>query len=427
MLFKQTPNKSALSLRKLFIVSLLAVLISSSSFYLGVFLVDNPQFITGLKTPSKFLEQAQAQTILNRGSAPKANFNNKLFWQVYNTLQRKYVDQGVLTDEALFYGALRGMAEASGDPYTIFMTPEENKEFHSDVAGKFEGIGAEIGLKDDVVTIISPLDGMPAQKAGLMAGDMIMEIDGVSTLNMSVNDAVKKIRGDKGTEVTLTILRSSTKKTFKVTIKRGVIVIKSVKYELKDKMAIIKVNNFNETTEKEFNDAVTKMQADKAQGVILDLRNNPGGLLNTSIAMAGRWVGNDVVLIERFSQSRESSHKSLGAGTLQNFKTVVLINEGSASASEIVAGALQDYGYAVLVGKKSYGKGSVQSLEDFSDGSSVKITTSKWLTPKGRAIDKIGIEPDVVVELKEEDVKANRDPQLLKALEVLKNYDKYLK
>jgi len=421
----KTQSEERLRIKKLIIGGVVTIIVSLGSFYAGIFVAaKNNLFDDG--SAMAYLPSVTKQEQINL-KAPTKEFDQDLFWQVWGLLQKQYVDHDELDQKKMFYGAVRGLVASTGDPYTVFFDPEENKEFKTDVSGQFEGIGAEIGLKDDLITVVSPLDGSPAEKAGLLAGDKIIEVNGTSTIGLTVNEAVKKIRGPKKTQVVLTVLRDKVKNPFKVTIERNVIVIKSVKKTIKDGVTIIKVNSFNENTDTEFNQAVAEVVAAKTTGIILDLRNNPGGYLNVAISMTGKWIGNQTAVIEKFSQGRELIHKSSGLASLKNIKTVVLVNEGSASASEILAGALQDYKLGVLVGKKTFGKGSVQTLEELPDGSSVKITSAIWITPNGRSINKEGIKPDVEVAPTEADIKALRDVQLIKAMEVLKNFNQYLK
>lgn len=347
-------------------------------------------------------------------------FDFNLYFEVWNSIRNNYVDKNQVKDKDLFYGSLEGLAGATGDPYTAFMNPEHTKEFYEDLSGTFEGIGAEIGMRNEVVTVVAPLDGMPAQKAGLRSGDKIYAIDGESALGISVNDAVKKIRGEKGTEVTLTIIRGEDK-PIDITITRDKIVVSSVKWEMRDdNILYIKISNFNDDTEKLFNQAVSEAVLKQPSGIVLDLRNNPGGYLDTAIDVASKWIKEGPVVAEQFGENRRAEHFSDGDARLADFKTVVLINEGSASASEIVAGALRDYKKATIVGKQSFGKGSVQTVRDLSDGSSLKVTVAKWMTPEGDYINEKGIAPQVEVDLTEDDFNNERDPQLDKAMEILK-------
>jgi len=358
-----------------------------------------------------------------------------LFWEVWDILEKEFVDRDKLSEKEMFYGAVRGMVSSLGDPYTVFMNPIIAREFAEDLAGTFEGIGAEIGIRDEILTIIAPLSDMPAEKAGLRAGDKVYAIDGESTMNISIDEAVNKIRGPKGTEVVLTISRNGMEKAKDVAITRGVIIVKSVKTEIlnnninadgntisnnNDNVYIIKITNFNDDTLNLFNEAVREIIAKNPSGIILDLRNNPGGYLETAIEVSSEWIEEAVVVAEQFSEEKKLEYLSRGRARLKDYPTIVLVNQGSASASEIVAGALQDYGKAKIVGMQTFGKGSVQVLQKLKDGSSVKITVAKWLTPKGNCINEEGITPDEEIDLTIEDYEAGNDPQMDRAVEILK-------
>ncbi|MDD3285424.1 MAG: S41 family peptidase [Patescibacteria group bacterium] len=355
-----------------------------------------------------------------------SNFNFNLYWEVWDRLKSDYVDKNKIKDEDMFYGSLRGLAASMDDPYTIFMDPEEAQEFSDDLSGTFEGIGAEVGMRNDLITVIAPLAGMPAEKAGIRAGDKIYAINSESTIGLGVDEAVKKIRGPKGTEVVLTIIRQDEEKPLDIKIIRDQIFVKSVKTEVrKDGVMVITVSNFNDDTLDLFNQAIETALTKNPKGLILDLRNNPGGYLDTAISMASAWVKEGPVVVEQFGEGKRQEYFATGNNRLGSFKTVVLINGGSASASEIVAGALRDYKKATIVGEQSYGKGSVQSLRDLSDGSALKVTVAKWLTPNGDFINDKGISPDVEVKLSKDDLNKNVDPQMNKALElILKNNNK---
>lgn len=349
------------------------------------------------------------------------NFDFNLYWEVWDSLKVNYVDKVKIKDKDLFYGSLKGLADSVGDPYTVFMDPSEAKEFADDLAGTFEGIGAEVGIRNDIVTVIAPLDGMPAQKAGLRAGDKVYAIDGKTTLGLTVEQAVKMIRGAKGTKVTLTIIRGTGDKPKDIVITRDVIFVKSVKTEMRaDGIFVIKVTNFNDDTLGLFNSAVAEALVKNPKGIILDLRNNPGGYLDTAVAMASEWIEAGPVVAEQFGDNKRNEYPSNGRARLKNFPTVVLVNGGSASASEILAGALRDYKKATLVGEQTYGKGSVQTLKDLSDGSTLKITIAKWLTPAGDFINEKGIKPAVEIKHTQSDIDKNIDLQFNKALEILK-------
>jgi carboxyl-terminal processing protease len=300
------------------------------------------------------------------------------------------------------------------------MEPKIAKEFSDDLAGTFEGIGAEIGKKDNIITIVAPLADMPAEKAGLQSGDQIYAINGESTAGLSTDEAVNKIRGPKGTEVTLTIFRKGFEKTKDFKITRQTIIVKSIKTKMgDDKIFVITITNFNDDTSELFKQAAAEAIEKNPKGIILDLRNNPGGYLETAIDVASEWVDQGIIVTEQFSPEKKNEYSHRGRARLKDFPTVVLVNQGSASASEIVSGALKDNGKATIVGMKTFGKGSVQTLEEMQDGSSVKITVAKWLTPKGYNINHEGIAPDVEVDLTLEDYNKSIDPQMNKAVEIL--------
>ena len=342
----------------------------------------------------------------------------KRFCEIWNMVKEEFYRQPV-SEKELFYGALKGMVAGTGDPYTVYMPPEEASAFSANLEGSFEGIGAEIGIKEDRLQIVAPLDGLPADKAGLLPGDWIVMIDGKETTGMSVEAAVMLIRGEGGTQVVLTIGRNGAESLMEVPITREKIVIDSVKWSTDENNVMeISISTFNHDTSELFNDAIQDALAAGVRGIILDLRSNPGGLLTTAIDITSAWVGYDPVVIER-AQDKAKTYKGVTAARLQGIPTVVLVNGGSASASEIVSGALQDYGYATLVGTQTYGKGSVQDYQPLADGSAVKITTAEWYTPKGRTIHEIGIAPDVVVAYTLEQFKAGVDPQLDTATQIL--------
>ncbi|HJV33310.1 MAG TPA: S41 family peptidase [Patescibacteria group bacterium] len=347
-------------------------------------------------------------------SGGKVDF--KLFWDTWNLIKDRYAKQPV-DEKKMFYGALEGMVASLGDPHSIFLEPAASEEFAQELSGKFEGIGAEIGIKKGSLMVIAPLPGSPAEKAGLLAGDRIIGIDDTDTTGMSIDDAVSRIRGDKGTKVKLHILRDndgSEPRVFEIT--RDTIAVQSVKitYERSPKgkkLAVIKISHFNGDTTDLFLDDVTQLAARGVDGVVLDLRNNPGGYLDSSVAVLGEWIPGEVAVSERYSDGTKDDHRASGRGRLKDIPTVVLVNGGSASASEIVSGALQDLGKAKLIGTQTFGKGSVQDLIDLDDGSSVKLTIAEWLTPKGNNINTEGIAPDYVVDRTEKDYEDDKDPQ----------------
>ncbi|TXG76171.1 S41 family peptidase [Patescibacteria group bacterium] len=316
-------------------------------------------------------------------------------------------------------GAIRGLVASLGDPYTTYMDAAESKDLSDDLKGELSGIGVEVGIKNNRLTIIAPIDGAPASRAGVRAGDIIALIDGKDSSQFTLDEAVKNIRGDKGTTVTLTILRG-TEKPREIAIVRDTITVASVTTTIKEgDVGYIRLRRFGDDTELAFRNAAAELASKGVKSVILDLRDNPGGYLDGAVSVSSEFVGSGTIVEER---SRHfSDPKTMTAnpgGNLTKVKVIVLINQGSASASEIAAGALKDNGRATLVGEKSFGKGSVQEVRKLANGSQLKITVAHWYTPKGVNISKEGIAPDVEVKLTNDDYNANRDPQLDKALEL---------
>jgi carboxyl-terminal processing protease len=343
------------------------------------------------------------------------------FWDVWEIVRSRYVNQPV--DELdMFYGAIEGVLASLEDPYSLYLDPELAEAFESELSGTFEGIGAEIGIKQDQLKIIAPLPGTPAERAGLMAGDSILAVDEVDTFGMSIEEAVSRIRGEKGTEVILLIGRED-KDPRDVSIIRGTITVDSVRLETREyngaRIGVLSLHHFNETTAPAFEKAVQSILLENPDGVVLDMRNNPGGFLDTAVDVAGEWILRDVVVMEQFSDDTTRNYMSDGNARFADMPTVVLVNGGSASASEIVAGALQHHGKATVVGEQTFGKGSVQDYMEFEDGSALKLTIALWLTPGGQSIDQQGITPDEVVELTLEDFENDRDPQMDRALEMI--------
>jgi len=314
----------------------------------------------------------------NKGEDSAVDFS--LFWEVWDLLGEKYVDADELDVHKLFYGAINGMLRASGDPYTTFFNPEENKKFNDDIHGSFEGIGAEIGIKGGILTVITPLKDTPAENSGLRPGDKILEIDGENTAEMSIDQAVDMIRGPKGTDVILTIFRNGDEDTREITVTRNTINVKSVEFEIKDNnIAYIELSRFGLDSKKDFNKILENTAVTNAKGLILDLRNNPGGFLDVSVEIASKFIPKGkMVVVEEDREGKKKELFTSGGDQLSNIETVVLINEGSASASEILAGALRENRENVIIlGKKSFGKGSVQELIPLPQSSAVKITVAK--------------------------------------------------
>lgn len=353
-------------------------------------------------------------------SESRADFS--IFWRAWDLLVEKY--DGNVDYKAMIYGAIRGMTEALGDPYTVFMTPEEARALDSELSGVIYGIGAEIGLKNNQITVITPLSESPADKAGLLSGDVVISINEESTAKMTLDEAVTKIRGEEGTIVKLNIKRGGKAKEYK--IKRAKININSVNYEvIGDDIGLIRVSRFDDKTTVKTQEALDEFISKNINKIVIDLRNNPGGYLDESISFTSEFLKEGVVVTEKRDIDGNGSrqeYKATGRGrmTQDNVKIVMLINEGSASAAEIVAGALKDHKRAILVGKETFGKGSVQELSNLSGGAKMRITIAHWYTPSGKNIGKKGIEPNYEVDLTENDFNNDRDPQLKKALELLK-------
>ncbi|MFA9261918.1 MAG: S41 family peptidase [Undibacterium sp.] len=359
-----------------------------------------------------------------RGTAEgqDASIDFALFWKVWNLLKEKYVEQESLDAKALFYGAIKGMLAATGDPYTTFFDPKENKEFKEELSQSFDGIGAEMQIKDGILTVVAPLDSSPAEKAGIRAGDKVLKINGESTENLALQEAVDKIRGPRGTEVTLSLFHPDEDELREVSVKRDVIVVKSVSVEMREDIAVIRITRFGEDTTDEFQRAAADIKRQNARGILLDVRNNPGGFLDAAVDLGGYFLpSGSVVVMEENAKKERKELKTNGSDVFGKLPVVILINEGSASASEILAaGIRENRSDTLLVGEKSFGKGSVQELIPTSSTTSVKITVARWLTPKGNQINKIGISPDEEVKLTRDDIKADRDPQFDRALEILK-------
>ena len=353
---------------------------------------------------------------------PPEEIDFSLFWEAWAKLQEKFSDKEKFDIQEMIYGAISGMVKSLEDPYTTFLNPEDTKRFIEDVKGTFEGVGMEIGIKKGQLQVIAPLEGTPAKKAGLRAGDKIIKVDDTLTADITVDEAVNLIRGPKGTEVTLTIYREEWETTKEIKIVRGVIEVPSLKWEIIDEnIAYLKLYQFSEKASFDFSKAAIEILASPCQKIILDLRNNPGGYLEIAQEISGWFLERgQIVVIEDFGAGEEQKvYKAQGNTSLAEYPTVILINQGSASGSEILAGALRDNRGIKLIGEQSFGKGSVQELERLKGGSSLKITVAKWLTPKGELITDVGLEPDIKVEITEEDYEEGRDPQLDKAIEVI--------
>lgn len=346
------------------------------------------------------------------------------FWKVWNLINEKYPESQKITDEERVYGAISGLVGSLNDPYSVFFKPDEAKTFQEDISGNFTGVGMEVGMKDKVLTVIAPLKNTPAEKAGIKSGDKILKIDKTVTSDLSLDQAIKLIRGEKGTTVTLMIFQEGETEPKEIKIVRDIINTPVLDSELrKDGIYVIHLYNFSANSSSLFDGAMKKFYASKSNKLIIDLRGNPGGYLDASISMGSYFIpSGKTVVIENYGQNNtQKIYRSKGGPALpKGFKAVILIDGGSASASEILAGAMQDYGLAKLVGTQSYGKGSVQEVLNVTPDTLLKVTVAKWLTPNGKSISEKGLTPDYKVELTKKDIEAKKDPQMEKALELLK-------
>ncbi len=404
----------------------LTIFIFGSGYKIGE-KITNEKFLHSKTTIYKNIQS-------NRKNIEQEVKNFNLFWEVWDKLNERFVNKDKLDPQKMYYGAIKGMVQSLDDPYTFFMTPKENQKSKDDLQGIFEGIGAQLGLKNGSIVVISPLKDSPAEKAGLKPGDMIIKVDGKSTKNWTLLDAVKKIRGKHGTQVVLTVLRDTKKLDIKIT--RDVINVPSVETKTeksvscsKDckKVGYIKINQFGDKTIKEWDRAVKevyqKWNRKQIVGLVLDLRGNPGGYLNDAVYIASEFIPKGkVVVTQKSTIEKEKKYYANRNGKLLDIPVVVLIDRGSASASEILAGALRDYKRATIVGEKSFGKGSVQQALDFNDGSGLHVTIAKWILPDGDWINGKGLQPQIKIENKVSEnstLTRKEDLQLEKAISVL--------
>jgi len=369
-------------------------------------------------------------SIVNQETGKPEKIDFSIFWEAWRKTEKEFLKKEKINYQAMVYGAIKGMVDSLGDPYTSFFTPEETKDFEKELSGKYEGVGMVVGIKEDQLTVISPLKGSPAETGGLKSGDKIVKIEEVYTRDITIEEAVKLIKGPRGTEVRLLIQRKELPEPKEFKIKRELITIPTLEWELltstgeaggeEGSIALIRIYQFNEILPSEFKKAVFQILNSSAKKIILDLRNNPGGYLEVAQEVAGWFLKKgDVVVWQDEGENKEKKpYNSEGPSVFFEYPIVVLINEGSASGAEILAGALRDQLGVKLIGETSFGKGSVQEKIALSDNSSLKITVAKWLTPKGDSIDEKGLEPDIKVEIKED---TENDVQLDKAIEIIKD------
>lgn len=414
------------SLRNLFVVLTLVVFAAGMGYRAGITGVGKQMFAN---TP-----------VVGDSSGKPAQVDFSLFWDVWGRLNRYYIDKSAIDYQKMVYGAITGMVSALGDPYTVFLPPDQNKEAKDDLEGKFEGIGAQLGVKDKKIVVVAPLKGTPAEKSGLKPGDYIVKVDGKETANWTLPEAVAKIRGKKGSSVVLAILHKEAAKTVDITVMRDTINVASVEWEKKNfkivsskaqiikdgcdscqQVVYLKLSRFGDQTTDEWNKTVDEINKIKGngtvKGLVFDLRNNPGGYLSGSVFIASEFLKDGTIVVQESVSGGKQTYTVDRKGHLTDIPMVVLVNKGSASASEIVAGALGVRGRAKVVGETSFGKGSVQEAQELSGGAGIHITTAKWLLPNGKWINGSGITPDVKVE--NDDSKPDEDIQLEKAIETL--------
>jgi carboxyl-terminal processing protease len=376
-------------------------------------------FSNGQKT-TKNISITGAENITDgMPSSTSADFG--VFWQAWQDINDLYLKNPDITNKDKMYGAINGLVQSLNDPYSEFFSPVDSKQFMENVTGNFGGIGAELGMStSSQIVVISPIKDTPAANIGLKTGDIIVKINGTSTQNMNLDEAVGMIRGKEGTPVTLTIFRTGWDNTKDFTIVRANIKIPTVDFEMKGDLAHISLYSFNQDAEELFYQALQKAANANAKGIILDLRGDPGGYLEVAVDLSGYFLKPGTLVVKEIGRSvPEQDFKSSGNGALDNIPMVILIDGGSASASEILAGALHDDRGIKLIGEKSFGKGTVQEVQSLSDGSSLKITVAHWVLPSGRILDHDGLVPDYTVAITEQDIKNKADPQLEKAIEVL--------
>jgi carboxyl-terminal processing protease len=401
----------------------LALLLAIAAFFSGT-QFSNAVASAENQSASIFSIFARATTPEQAVDAESADLTE--FWNVWKLLEERYIAASStkqVTTEDKIYGAIEGLVNSYGDPYTVFLPPKESEAFAEDIAGNFSGIGMEVGNRDGVIAVIAPLVDTPAERAGLTSGDLIIKIDGESTEGMSIDEAVRRIRGEKGTSVTLSIFREGELEIRDITVVRDTIVIPTVKTEDKGDVFIISLYSFNAMAEAKMEEAINEYVKSDATKMVLDLRGNPGGYLQSAVGIASYFLPTGKIVVrERHGDVLDdklyrSQGRTLGNRTPKTL--VVLIDSGSASASEILAGALSEHGYATLIGVNSFGKGSVQELIDIDGGSALKVTIARWLTPNGLSISDGGLKPDILIKRTAEQRVAGEDPQLTAALDFM--------
>ncbi len=419
-----TPNKEGYPLFKIFT----ALFFVAGVFMFGAFVGYDAGYDQSASVSASVSEDSLLQPV-GVDFAP--------VWKSWHVINEKFVSASttdLVSNEDKVWGIIQGLASSLDDPYTVFLPPEDNEIFSDDISGNFSGVGMEIGIRDSIVTVIAPLKGTPAYRAGVKSGDKIVKIDDINTDRMTIDRAVKHIRGEQGTAVVLTVAREGENEFLEIEIVRDIIEIPTIDTLVEggekegglreDGVFVIQLHNFSAVSPSLFQGALRSFVESGTKKLVLDLRGNPGGFLEASVDMASWFlpIGKIVVTEELGENQKPRIHRSRGYDIFNDtLEMIILVNRGSASASEILAGALQEHGVAQVVGETTFGKGSVQELVHITPETSLKITIARWLTPNGNSISNNGLEPDFMIELTPEDFKEGRDPQMEKAVELLTN------
>ncbi len=353
----------------------------------------------------------------------RADFKD--FWEVWRLIEERHPAGTETSDEEKVWGAIKGLVDSVGDPYTNYLTPEENEDLHTDLKGEFSGVGMEVGMRGEQITVIAPLKNSPAERAGILAGDVLLKVDETYTAELTLDEAVDLIRGEKGTTVVVSVARKGSDEVLEFSIVRELIVVPVIETEYlrDDGVFLIKFSSFGDNSSKEFQEALKLFANTSSKRLIVDLRNNPGGYLSAAVDISSWFLPEGTLIVSEDGKddTEDREFKAKGHFLSGDYKMAILVNGGSASASEIMAGALQEHGAAKLVGTQTFGKGSVQELIPMDDGTALKLTIAQWLTPNGKSISKEGLKPDYEVELDLEKLEKNKiDTQLEKAIEILK-------
>lgn len=378
---------------------------------------STPTEVSTTKEVKNFLDPIK----LRRRSDPR-DVDLSALWEVWNTLDSNFLYQDRFKTQDQIYGAIKGLVVSLDDPYTTFMTPTETKDFEESMSGEFEGIGAEIAVKKNRLTVVTPLKGTPAELAGLRSGDRILKIDNVSTFDMSINEAITKIRGPRGQKVVLTVERDGDTQPHEITIVRDTIIVKDFSWKMQEGIAVLEITQFGTELVSQFSAVLPSILLEKPRGIIIDLRNNGGGLLDASVKVLDQFFDEQVLVTTNGRQiGQVEDLQSKRGGAFLETPLIVLVNRGSASASEIFAGAVQDTYRGIIVGEQTFGKGSVQNVIPLSGGASLKVTIAEWLTPNGRSIHDVGITPDIEATRTREEFEKNEDPVMERAFELFES------